>query len=199
MDRHESLPRPCVGIDQAFGKWNASIDAETGAFVYVPIPEKSGTAFQPEMATDYGGAGCRGLSGLNMTRTPLSRIRVSGSEGPLPFRHLRRNSPGAVLVLGLHRDLTGVAGEREVPGAIHSNPTSPRDDRRLANDAVANGAGGHVPATRSHHRTESRLRARNRGSVDEDPNERTGVCTSGSSWPANARGTMKRRRPWVAS
>ena len=43
-----------VGIDQAFGKWNAPIDTETGGFVYVPIPEKAGTAFQPGMATDYG-------------------------------------------------------------------------------------------------------------------------------------------------
>lgn len=42
-----------VGIDQAFGKWSAPIDPRTGAFVYVPIPEKAGTAFQPGMATDY--------------------------------------------------------------------------------------------------------------------------------------------------
>lgn len=42
-----------VGIDQAFGKWNAPIDAETGDFVYVPIPEKAGTAFQPGMAIGY--------------------------------------------------------------------------------------------------------------------------------------------------
>lgn len=42
-----------VGIDQAFGKWNAPIDPGTGDFVYIPIPEKAGTAFQPGMATDY--------------------------------------------------------------------------------------------------------------------------------------------------
>lgn len=42
-----------VGIDQAFGKWNAPIDPGTGDFVYVPIPERAGTAFQPGMAIDY--------------------------------------------------------------------------------------------------------------------------------------------------
>ncbi len=42
-----------VGIDQASGKWNAPIDPGTGDFVYVPIPEKAGTAFQPGMETDY--------------------------------------------------------------------------------------------------------------------------------------------------
>jgi len=42
-----------VGIDQAFGKWNAPIDPGTGDFVYIPIPEKAGTAFQPGMGTDY--------------------------------------------------------------------------------------------------------------------------------------------------
>jgi hypothetical protein len=28
-----------VGIDQAFGAWNAPVDPETGEFVYVPIPD----------------------------------------------------------------------------------------------------------------------------------------------------------------
>ena len=42
-----------VGIDLAFGNSNAPIDLETGTFVYVPTPEKRGTAFQPGMALDY--------------------------------------------------------------------------------------------------------------------------------------------------
>src|SRR5207237_9910015 len=28
-----------VGIDQAFGAWNAPVDPETGEFAYVPIPD----------------------------------------------------------------------------------------------------------------------------------------------------------------
>jgi hypothetical protein len=42
-----------VGIDQAFGKWNAPIDPGTDEFVYVPTPEKAGTTFHPKMAIDY--------------------------------------------------------------------------------------------------------------------------------------------------
>jgi hypothetical protein len=34
-----------VGVDHSFGQWNAPVDAATGKFVYVPIPEKAGTAF----------------------------------------------------------------------------------------------------------------------------------------------------------
>jgi hypothetical protein len=28
-----------IGIDQAYGAWNAPMDPETNDFVYVPIPE----------------------------------------------------------------------------------------------------------------------------------------------------------------
>jgi hypothetical protein len=35
-----------IGIDQAFGGWNAPVDPTTGEFVYVPIPE-SAPEFQP--------------------------------------------------------------------------------------------------------------------------------------------------------
>jgi hypothetical protein len=36
-----------VGIDQAFGGWNAPADPETGEFVYVPIPEGEKARFHP--------------------------------------------------------------------------------------------------------------------------------------------------------
>lgn len=35
-----------IGVDQAYGGWNAPVDAE-GRFVYVPIPESPGTRFRP--------------------------------------------------------------------------------------------------------------------------------------------------------
>jgi len=35
-----------IGVDQAFGGWNAPVDPATGEFVYVPIPE-SATEFHP--------------------------------------------------------------------------------------------------------------------------------------------------------
>jgi len=42
-----------IGIDQSYGGWNAPVDAE-GRFVYVPIPERRGTAFHPGLERRYG-------------------------------------------------------------------------------------------------------------------------------------------------
>lgn len=42
-----------IGVDQAYGGWNAPVDAE-GRFVYVPIPEKQGTFFHPGLERRYG-------------------------------------------------------------------------------------------------------------------------------------------------
>ena len=40
-----------VGVDQAYGQWNAPVDPESGHFVYVPIPEKR--AFRPGLERSY--------------------------------------------------------------------------------------------------------------------------------------------------
>jgi hypothetical protein len=40
-----------VGVDQAFGRWNAPVDPATNDFVYVPIPE--GGPVRPELVTPY--------------------------------------------------------------------------------------------------------------------------------------------------
>jgi len=42
-----------IGVDQAYGGWNAPVDAE-GCFVYVPIPEKRGTPFHAGLERRYG-------------------------------------------------------------------------------------------------------------------------------------------------
>ena len=42
-----------VGIDQAFGAWNAPVDPETNEFVYVPIPEGTKVPQHPRLATTY--------------------------------------------------------------------------------------------------------------------------------------------------
>jgi hypothetical protein len=42
-----------IGVDQAYGSWNAPVDAD-GRFVYVPIPEKLGTAFHPGLERRFG-------------------------------------------------------------------------------------------------------------------------------------------------
>jgi hypothetical protein len=41
-----------IGVDQAYGGWNAPVDAE-GRFVYVPIPEKSSTSFHAGLERRY--------------------------------------------------------------------------------------------------------------------------------------------------
>ena len=38
-----------IGVDQAFGEWNAPMNPETREFVYVPIPETR--PMRPELAT----------------------------------------------------------------------------------------------------------------------------------------------------
>jgi hypothetical protein len=42
-----------IGVDQAYGGWNAPVDVE-GRFVYVPIPENPGTPFHPGLERRYG-------------------------------------------------------------------------------------------------------------------------------------------------
>jgi hypothetical protein len=42
-----------IGVDLTFGRWNAPVDPRTNAFVYVPIPEKPGTAFHPACERPY--------------------------------------------------------------------------------------------------------------------------------------------------
>lgn len=42
-----------VGVDQAYGQWNAPVDPESGCYVYVPIPERSGTPFKTGLERTY--------------------------------------------------------------------------------------------------------------------------------------------------
>ena len=42
-----------IGVDQTYGHWNAPVDSESCQFVYVPIPERSGTLFQPGLERRY--------------------------------------------------------------------------------------------------------------------------------------------------
>ena len=43
-----------IGIDQAYGGWNAPIHMASGQFVYVPIPEGPTTAFIVGQRRHYG-------------------------------------------------------------------------------------------------------------------------------------------------
>jgi hypothetical protein len=42
-----------IGVDQAFGHWNAPVDAKSRRFVYIPIPENDGTRFRPGLERKY--------------------------------------------------------------------------------------------------------------------------------------------------
>lgn len=42
-----------VGIDQAYGGWNAPVDTASDCFVYVPIPEASHVRFQPSLKRSF--------------------------------------------------------------------------------------------------------------------------------------------------
>ena len=42
-----------VGVDHAYGQWNAPVDPASGQFVYVPIPEKVGAGFHPGCERPY--------------------------------------------------------------------------------------------------------------------------------------------------
>jgi hypothetical protein len=38
-----------IGVDQVYGGWNAPVEPASGQFVYVPIPEGTGTRFHPRL------------------------------------------------------------------------------------------------------------------------------------------------------
>lgn len=59
-----------VGIDQAFGGWNAPVDPRTNEFVYVPIPERSPQ--RPGLATPY-----------DLVRPALVRFAEAHPDAPL--------------------------------------------------------------------------------------------------------------------
>lgn len=42
-----------VGIDQAYGKWNAPVDVETGQFIYLPIPDNVKKVYSPGLRREY--------------------------------------------------------------------------------------------------------------------------------------------------
>lgn len=45
-----------IGVDQAYGGWNAPVDPVSGEFVYVPIPEKDASGFHPGCCHTYAEA-----------------------------------------------------------------------------------------------------------------------------------------------
>jgi hypothetical protein len=42
-----------IGVDHAYGCWNAPVDPTSNEFVYLPIPERIGTTFHPDLECRY--------------------------------------------------------------------------------------------------------------------------------------------------
>jgi len=42
-----------IGVDQAYGHWNAPVDDITGEFVYVPIPDNAAKQYSPDLRVSY--------------------------------------------------------------------------------------------------------------------------------------------------
>lgn len=42
-----------IGVDQAYGNWNAPADPKTGEFIYLPIPENKQRQFHPNCRRSY--------------------------------------------------------------------------------------------------------------------------------------------------
>lgn len=76
-----------VGIDQAFGGWNAPVDPRTNEFVYVPIPE--GSAQRPGLATPY-----------ELVRPALARFAEAHPDAPPRAVQL----PAALASANMHLD-----------------------------------------------------------------------------------------------
>lgn len=70
-----------VGVDLAYGHWNAPVDPQSWRFVYVPIPESAKTDFLPGLRRAY-----------NETTPAFDRFsKWCGNNVALPF-HLRHQS-----------------------------------------------------------------------------------------------------------
>lgn len=63
-----------IGVDQAFGGWNAPMNPDTNEFVYVPIPESK--AMRPEFATPY-------------TLVQPALAQFEGRHAGAPLQHVR--------------------------------------------------------------------------------------------------------------
>src|SRR6266446_5260540 len=80
---------------------------------------------------------------------------------------LARKGAAARAGVGLARARAGRRShEVEVGGAVYQASGGGRNDRGVADDAVAHGPRGQLPATRADHGTESGLRPGGRGGVD---------------------------------
>ncbi|MGA3019081.1 MAG: hypothetical protein ABSF62_18310 [Bryobacteraceae bacterium] len=88
-----------IGIDHAYGEWNAPVDPRTGQFVYVPIPDGATKEYTPGSARRYDEiiaplsefAGKHGVPGLCCPEELLQRTMHLDPD----FKHLTYGDNGA--------------------------------------------------------------------------------------------------------
>ena len=96
------------------------------------------------------------------------------------FNDLRRQDPFGGLAACLQLPVAAGGGHgREVNSAIPQTSTGSRNDRRIPDDAVADGPGGALPATGVHNGAQPGLSAQVRGGVDESSGRRTSIRRGG--------------------
>ena len=76
-----------IGVDQAFGGWNAPMNPKTNEFVYVPIPESR--PMRSELATPYA-----------LVQAALAKFEATNAGAP--SAHLRL--PGGLSAANMHLD-----------------------------------------------------------------------------------------------
>lgn len=119
-----------IGVDQAYGAWNAPVDPATGEFVYVPIPDGS-TRFRPNCNRRFHEAvpnltsfcECRGLDLFDDLRFDKTLLPHSMHLDP-DFQHLTYGDDGSrrgagVATLGTGDVVAFYAGLRPVSKCPH--------------------------------------------------------------------------------
>jgi len=88
-----------IGVDQAYGDWNAPVDPATGRFVYVPIPEGPDVRFHPGCDRPYTQVGPALDAFAASTAHPHSRLPAPLRERAMhldpDFEHLTYGDVGA--------------------------------------------------------------------------------------------------------
>lgn len=114
-----------IGVDQAYGGWNAPVDTETGEFVYAPIPEAPTGAPHPGLGRRWDEvmpaltafADARGVS-----PTPPASLRDAWAHLDPDFAHLTYGDNGARRGARLH----ALAADDLVVFYAGLRPVSPR-------------------------------------------------------------------------
>lgn len=100
-----------IGVDHAFGKWNAPVNPKTGEFVYVPIPESPNSTFDKGMERRFDEFYSHlqrfcGADYANTLKCPKP-LRLGNLHVDPDFEHLTYGDDGAKRGKGIKGMTTG--------------------------------------------------------------------------------------------